>query len=93
MNKQSDDHTAKPTIAFYDFPEDHTEDGKTLNGVRAPTEKDAHYPVWTALNELVEFGAIPTAKTAVKLAQSMNRDVNATVVTFLQWKKFHDTCN
>lgn len=69
---------------------DHTDDGQVNNNVRAPKENDANYFIWNALNQLHEIGAEPTIKTAVRLAHELKVDENSTVVTFLQWKKFHE---
>lgn len=69
---------------------DHTEDGAVINGVRAPKPGDDSYEIWAALNNLKkEWGTEPTAATAGRLAVELKRDTNSTIVTFLQWKKFH----
>jgi hypothetical protein len=69
---------------------DHKEGGLVVNGVRAPTKNDANFEVWAALNNLrAEWGSMSTVVTAIRLAKELSRDENSTVMTFLQWEKFH----
>ena len=68
---------------------DHTEAGTVANGVRAPKQEDASFKVWSALNTLNSWGATPSGLTASRLASKLGLDLNSTVVTYLQWKKFH----
>jgi hypothetical protein len=68
----------------------HTDEfGTVANSVKAPMEGDDTFPIWFALTELHEMGATPSLKTAKKIAENLGRDLNATIVTYLQWKKFH----
>lgn len=61
----------------------------TINNVREPSTTHPARPMWNAFSELHEMGAEPTVQTARKLAERMDEDVNATIVIFFQWKKFH----
>lgn len=91
MQTQANARRATDLAVIKGHGDNHTDDGHVVNGVRAPTPADDSYEVWAALNNVKkEWGAEPTATTATRLAATMGRDVNQTIVTFLQWKKFHE---